>query len=1344
MDQAQLSPEHLREILGDSAVSVEVAAARGYRTLTGGVEDDALLERDGFTAYTRNREGLYPLLYVPMHGRNGEQRGVQIKPYVPISRVGRDGSMKPRKYESPKGAPLCIDVPAFTRAKLDAEAGPEETPLWITEGMKKVDSLASQGLASLGVSGVYNWRNGSGVLGDWEEIPLKGRTVVLCFDADASSNRNVQQAMKRLGAWLRTRGAGDVKYLVVPGEVAGEPVKGVDDYFAAGGTVADLAAAATATAPGQAAADASFTDAFLVEEAAEEALSGRYCWASGLGWLAWTGKVWKEVSDVEPVEAIRQWASDRYDAVLAAQAADKSLNLTGKISGWRGVLSKSRIRALLDLSRGIESVQRNAADFDADADLLTVQNGTVHLPSGALRLFSPDDLMTKSANAEYRPGFTHPLWTKALTALQDGAVGWYQDRLGQALTGYPVSDDQLVITHGSGENGKSTVTNVVYQTMGGYGQVISDRVLMASSDAHPTELMDLRGARYAVLEETPEERHLNTQRLKTTLGTDIITARRIRQDPVSFATTHSLFINTNHRPVVTETDHGTWRRLSLLTFPYTYRKPGQPLTLDTDREGDPDLKYCHHDADVRAAALSWMIQGAVAWYARGRRMLPNPSEIERTTREWRAETDQIIGFSDECLVFDPAEFTQSSVMLAAFNTWAGEAGHRPWNDKTFASRFGGHELVKGRKVAVGRKTVSGRQTRGWFGAGIHRGDSGGDGGSPFSMPDPDPEPAPAPAEEPQQDHSADTRKAMETGTGFVPFDIESGDADKLFSTPCGEYVKLVGVGARVADISTPRLADRLGETLELHRFPLVGVNNFLFDSVAMDRHHGVPVEETIIGGRDLRIAAFQNDPPTSYQTKSGPGFKRYSMDALAERYLGRPGKSGLGEALAEEYGGWDHIPATDPRYREYLAEDLAVTAELDKAIPWDPYEAREARVCAVTARATLSGFRVDVEGLSARAQELAERADAGRTMLAVEHGFPLTNKAGKEAAAPQRTKQGKAALEQALNALQFPTDRWPRGKDGFLSLSKETMAFALAHAEANFPAAVPVIEAVQVMNGIRNNAANVLRHTHDGRVHPSFEPFQATGRWSILNPGLTVLKKGVPDSERYFLLADEDEDLVSIDLDQIDIRCVAAHSQDPALIALLNDPERDFHTEIATRTGVDRKPAKTLDLGWLYGRGIKGMVENTPGVTMGAAQGLDQYMRGAFGRVVQWQGEVRELGETGVLLDNGFGRKLRVDVDRAYTQSPAMLGQSTTRDLIAEGLLTLAATAPEILPMLRVIVHDEIVLSVPRKDREEVARIAQQAMSRMWAPAGASNPVSITAGQGKPFVFAERWGALYQ
>lgn len=574
------------------------------------------------------------------------------------------------------------------------------------------------------------------------------------------------------------------------------------------------------------------------------------------------------------------------------------------------------------------------------------------------------------------------------------------------------------------------------------------------------------------------------------------------------------------------------------------------------------------------------------------------------------------------------------------------------------------------------------------------------------------------------------------GTGFTGFDLETLDADKLFTSEPGTFIKLLGVG----DVVQPMPALSV-DTVPLVRRPLVGCNSAFFDALALDRHAGIPVEDTLPGGRDLRLAAFQNDPPTSYQTRSGPGFKSYSLDAMGERYLGVP-KSGLGKALAKEHGGWDNIPADDPRYVQYCREDVALTEALDRAIEWDPYEAREMRVAAITARATLTGFRVDVAGLTERVAELAARSEAGRTMLATKYGFPTHNKQGKVAKAPQRTEAGKAAFGVALEELGFPVHLWPRGADGSLSLSKETMAFALSAAEARFPDASAVIRAVSEMNGLRNSAANLLDNTVGDRVHYGFEPFQATGRWSC---GLTVLKKGVADSEREFLLPDDDDQvLVSIDLDQIDIRAAAAHAQDHNLIDLLNDPERNIHREIATMTGVAYGPAKTLDLGWLYGRGIAGMVANTQGVTMQAAMGLDQYMKREFTQVLAWQRHVRELGEEGVLLDNGFGRNLRVDVERAYTQSPAMIGQSTTRDLIAEGLLDLQAKAPDVARMLRVIVHDEVVASVPRKHATEIATLIQSCMSRQWAPAGKSRPVSITAGQGKPFVFGETWGQLYQ
>lgn len=565
---------------------------------------------------------------------------------------------------------------------------------------------------------------------------------------------------------------------------------------------------------------------------------------------------------------------------------------------------------------------------------------------------------------------------------------------------------------------------------------------------------------------------------------------------------------------------------------------------------------------------------------------------------------------------------------------------------------------------------------------------------------------------------------------FTPLDIETGSAHDLYRlAPDPAYVRLIGVGDDPHSWAPPP------------RTPTATVNGHFFDFPALDRHCGVPVEATIPFSRDLRVAAFQHDPPTTYETSPGPGFKAYSMDALGERYLGVP-KSSLGSELAGEYGGWDHIPAGDPRYAEYLRHDLDLTRRLNAAVPWDPYERREAWVATVTARMSLEGVRVDVSGLRERVAELETRAEAGKALLASQ-GFPLVNEAGKAAKAPQRTKRGKAVFEGALTAAGLDLSRWPRGKDGSLSLAKETLTTVSEWcAERSHPAG-PLVDAVLEMNGIRNNAANLLRCvTAEGRVHPQYLPFQSTGRWSVLEPGLTVLKKGVEDSELEFLLPEDGHVWITVDADQVDIRSVAAHAQDPALIALLNDPERDIHTEISAMAGVSRKAGKTLDLGWLYGRGAKGMVENTPGMTRETADAVYGYMQSAFPGVLTWQRTVRDLGSSGVLLGNGWGRRLRVDPERAYTQAPAMIGQSTTRDLIAECLLDIARQAPDVVRMLRVVRHDELVLSVPEADAQEIGRLVRACMSREWAPEGCSIPVRFTAGTG-PVKTARTVGQLY-
>lgn len=1413
---AGLSVEHVEELLTASAINPGTVEARGYRTLTGVGEDRDLLESLGFKPYVWNRDDAYPGLLVPMYGMDGGVNGYQYKPRVPRKgKQRRDGSYAQVKYETPKGSPLVIDVPEHTRQRLSAEP---TASLWMTEGVKKVDSLVSQGMAAIGFTGVFNWRNSHGVLGDWETIPIKGRPVVICFDSDAASNRNVQLAMTRLGAWLRTRGVSTVHYLIVPPAVGDVSVKGVDDFFAAGGTLEDLHAAATQTAPGAGERDASFTDAFLVEELAE-ALQGQFCWASGLGWLRWSGRVWKEVSDVEPLEAVRVWASEQFDRVLAEQKKDVSRNLAPQIAGWRAILGRSRLTALRDLAKGTDQIQRDPAEFDGDPDLITVGNGTVHLPTGRLLPFDPAHCITKSCDAEYAPAMFSLQWESAMQAVPPDMREWFQDRMGQALTGYPVPDHMLVIAHGGGSNGKSTVMNIIRRTLADYGVLVSDRVLMASPDAHPTELMDFRGARYALMEETPEARHLNVQRLKTSIGTESIKARRIRQDPVEFLTSHSLFINTNYRPIVTETDHGTWRRLSLMPWPYTFRKPGMPLTGSWDRTGDPALAYAANDAQVRAAALSWMVAGARAWYERGRMMLPMPERVERETREWRAETDLVLGFADECLKFVPDAFTQTQEMLKTFNEWAAERGHRPWNDRTFTSRFGSHDVVRAAKVQQGRFSVGGKQQRGWMGVEVNR-----DGQDPFSGEREEP-PAPelpyrvefwtgdpsAPAvteyegmrvtrldgcgrpvesrevsgmtPEECATELTQERQSMEREVVALGFDLETASADQLFTGGHqGPFVRLSGAIDSDGAANPGWSAEFLKVNLEAADV-IYGHNILGFDLLALAHHHGADYDALAAKAVDTLVLARLVDPPLSKGMPNG----YYGLDAVAQR-LGHEGKTDDLKALAKRHGGFDRIPLDSREYQDYLRGDLAATKAVYEAFTeqmiganWSDltdYAKREMEIVALQNRMTLNGWAVDTGLLAERvAHEDAQRAEAVR-ILSEEYGMPTHKQdrfklkakrdwpeafqatkvfdvrermcedpeaavangtaeriPGEKYDAPWATDAGRDAIEKAFHAAG--ATHLPRTKTGALALSSDALGAepwfnpatgksqpGLMQHYAGNEEIGRIAEAVLQATGARVKYAEVSKWVTDkGRVHAMIGDAQGSGRWAHVKPGISTMgKRGAGAAERSIMVADPGRVLITCDLSQVDLRAMAGLSQDPAYMEILQ-PGRDAHMEMAEvyfgiRNDDTRQKTKAFNHAGNYGQGPKAVSERT-GIPLDKCYEIQQAKAEAYPRLAEYIEEVREEAASGRLLDNGFGRLMRPDPARAYTQGPALMGQGAARDIMSESLLRLVKLADGaglavVRSYLRAVVHDEIVMSVPEREAEMWMGVLEAAFTWEW------------------------------
>jgi hypothetical protein len=583
-------------------------------------------------------------------------------------------------------------------------------------------------------------------------------------------------------------------------------------------------------------------------------------------------------------------------------------------------------------------------------------------------------------------------------------------------------------------------------------------------------------------------------------------------------------------------------------------------------------------------------------------------------------------------------------------------------------------------------------------------------------------------------HAEPVQPEVEPVADLAVFDLETGDADQLYHADGSTYVRIGAVahddrevqrfgGAEVAESVASNI--RQGHTLTGH-------NIMAFDLPALVRAGAMTmteVHELASKGRlfDALLAARYLDPPMA-RDKGVDAERRYDLGSLAV-------KLGLGEkytdvskALARKYGGWTLIPIDpdDPEpqraadaaaFIAYMVQDVELSRRLYGALlerlggTVPEYLAREHRVAALATQMSVNGFLVDQDLLAQRVTEIQERKAQAMAWLAAECAIPTVDGKGRAYASPLATKAGKAALEAALRAAGA-TSIWRTEKTGEIAVSAEHMRH-LGREYAHLPQVREIAKNVYRIVSARS-VYETIQHTMapDGRVHPRVSFKQSTGRWSLTEPGLTVMgKRGGRHVERAVLLPDRGEVLVSADLSQVDMRAVAGLSQDHAYIEMLG--HEDPHAEIARLLFGDpalREVAKPIGHGWNYGRGIKAISEGND-IDPALVRQFDRSMRERFPRLVQWQEEVRAMAESGALLDNGFGRLMRPDPHRAHTQGPALMGQGAARDIMMTGLLRLD---PRILPMLRAQIHDEIVLSVPVGEVQEVGRAVVEALSFEW------------------------------
>lgn len=512
------------------------------------------------------------------------------------------------------------------------------------------------------------------------------------------------------------------------------------------------------------------------------------------------------------------------------------------------------------------------------------------------------------------------------------------------------------------------------------------------------------------------------------------------------------------------------------------------------------------------------------------------------------------------------------------------------------------------------------------------------------------------------------------------------------------------------------------------------------------------------------IASLVTPAPYSYTNSAGHTFYGASKPEVAMKYLALdnlahqfnlPGKVGDLTQLAKKYNppktlvddlDYSLIPLDDPEFREYAEGDVIAARALwryflrlikEQGYRGD-YIWREFEIAGLNAQIHRNGMRVDTDPAKERVSELAEERDEVMSWLVSQFAMPTS---GKQ---PWKSDAGKQAILEAMKDFGITPDMeaWERTASGAPSFGGKVMLAISEGTEAE-----SLGRALATLQGQRSLAQLALDSTHpDGKVHPSITTLQRSGRTSIQKPGLTVWTAHGPNAvEKRYFIADEGTKMFEVDFSAADARAVAAVSGDPEFARRL-EPGADPH-EITGRiffgdevyesdTGKYRQLAKIANHSMAYRVGSKKLADSL-GVRVDEAKEFIRLYKEAYPWVALWQDAITAEGEEYGYVTNAWGRRMMVDEGRSFTQSSALIGQSTTREILFDGLLRIVKSDIERARWIRATIHDAVVFCLPEQGAEEHAKWVCQQMSTVFDPGTkVSQPIEFSVSHGK---LASNW-----
>ena len=407
-------------------------------------------------------------------------------------------------------------------------------------------------------------------------------------------------------------------------------------------------------------------------------------------WFEYSNQRWQEtdsgtrlrtyISDFKGIYGLfTEKLKHNQDEIAALQAGDDQKEFLEK-------RHKKIATIMNDLKRTDKkaNIMREACDMfyikdfmnllDSKNHILCFSNGVIDFSHKKFRTGLPDDFTSKSTNIPYIPidkcdsKIIHEIeeFMKQLFP-EPELCNYMWDHAASTLIGKNNNQTFNMYT-GGGRNGKSKFVQLMSLALGEYKGtcpitlVTQKRTSIGSTSS---EIVDLMGKRYVVMQEPNEEDEFNEGILKELTGDDPIQGRALYKNTVTFYPQFTLALCSNFNLKIKGKDDGIWRRIRKCAFKSVFTEkpvatdPNKPYQFKVDKNIDEKFETW------KTTFMSMLVERAFV----NNGTVKDCPIVMATSEQYRQDQDYYAGFIKEYIKTETTGSIKELELYETFKEW---------------------------------------------------------------------------------------------------------------------------------------------------------------------------------------------------------------------------------------------------------------------------------------------------------------------------------------------------------------------------------------------------------------------------------------------------------------------------------------------------------------------------------------------------------------------------------------------------------------------------------------------------------------------------------------------------